>query len=177
MKTACPQGKDSWCSYNRDVATGKTTHQPIKNPFKPAVVKAVQPVFDRLGAETFLAGCEKCLDQNNNESLHHVIWEMSPKEQFTSQQEESLAASLGVLVFKNGIENTLTELMPMVNLHIHPAMLIGWENIDLKRMDSSDYKSQDSSKKHRKELMRLKSKKQNAFVHQEGVMYSSQSFY
>ena len=40
-----------------------------------------------------------------------------------------------------------------------------------------NYKSQDSSKNRRKELKRLKSKKQNAFVHQEGVMYSLQSFY
>ena len=133
----CPQGKDSWCSYNWDTATGKTTHRPIKNPLPPAVVKAVQPVFNRLGAETFLAGCEKCLDQNNNESVHHVIWGMSPKEQFTSQQEASLAVSLGVLVINNGIVNTLTDLMPIVNLQVHPAMLIGWVSIDLKRMDSS----------------------------------------
>ena len=25
----CPMGKDSWCSHNRDKATGQTTHVPI----------------------------------------------------------------------------------------------------------------------------------------------------
>lgn len=173
----CPQGRESWCSYNRDLATGQSTHRPIKDPLPPAIVKVVQPVFDRLGAETFLAGSEKCLDQNNNESLHHVIWGMAPKEQFTSQQEASLAVSLGVLVFNNGVEYTLCKLMPMVNLQVFPAMRQGWQKIDCKRMGSSDYKSQPSVKKQRKKRKRQKSKKQDAFVHQEGVMYRSQSFY
>ena len=55
-------------------------------------------IFDRLGSEEFLVGCERCLDQNQNECLHHVIWAMAPKEQYTSQQEASLAVALSVLV-------------------------------------------------------------------------------
>ena len=80
----CPMGKDSWCSYNRDQATGQTTHVPIKDPLPEAVVKVIQPTFDRLGSEEFLEGCQSCLDQNNNESLHHVVWGMSPKEPFST---------------------------------------------------------------------------------------------
>jgi len=41
---------------------------------------------------------------------------MSPKEQFTSQQETSLDVALCVLVFNNGIESTLSKLMPMINV-------------------------------------------------------------
>lgn len=78
----CPAGEDSWCSYNQDLATGQTTHLPMQDPLPQAVVNVIQPTFDRLGDETFLAGCEECLDQNNNRSLHHVIWGMAPKEQF-----------------------------------------------------------------------------------------------
>ena len=173
----CPHGKETWCSYNRDLATGQTTHRPIKDAFPQAVVNAVQPTFDRLGDTNFLAGCEKCLDQNNNESLHHVIWGMAPKEQFTSQQEASLAVALGVLVFNNGIENTLSKLLPIVNIAVQPAMTAEWQKIDRKRISSSDYKAQPLVKKRRKQRRREKSKKQDAFVHQEGVMYSSQSFY
>ena len=173
----CPHGEDSWCSYNRDVATGHTTHVPIKDPLPQAVVKVVQPTFDRLGSEQFLAGCEKCPDQNRNESLHHVIWGMSPKEQFTSQQEASLSVSLGVLVFNNGMDKTLKELMLMVDLKVHSSMRVGWQHIDRKRMNTSDYKTKPSTKQCRKKLRREKSKKQDAFAHQEGVMYSSQNFY
>ena len=37
----CPMGKDSWCSHNRDKATGHTTHVPMKDPLPEAVVKAM----------------------------------------------------------------------------------------------------------------------------------------
>lgn len=66
----CPTGKDSWCSYNRDIATGKSTHKPIKNPLPPAVVSTVESLFNRLGSEQFLASCEECKRQSLNESYH-----------------------------------------------------------------------------------------------------------
>ena len=49
--------------------------------------------------------------------------------------------------------------------------------IDRKRMQQSDYKADPVTKQRRKKLKRDKCKKQDAFQHQEGVMYSSQGFY
>lgn len=172
-----PMGKDSWCSYNRDAATGEKTHVPIKNPLPECVVNLMQPIFDRLGSEEFLVGCERCLDQNRNECLHHVIWGMAPKEQHTSQQEASLAVALGVLVFNNGLKDTVVKLLSAMDLPLNSDMLRDLEMIDRKRMQESDYKTNLETKKWRKKLKREKCKKQDAFQHQEGVMYSSQSFY
>ena len=56
----------------------------IKDPLPPVVVDVTKPVFDKLGDESFLGGCERCATQNANESLHHVIWGFAPKDQFTS---------------------------------------------------------------------------------------------
>ena len=174
----CPVGRNSWCSYNRDKATRKKTHVPIKDPLPEAVVKVMQPTFDRLGSEEFLVGCEECLDQNNNESLHHVCWGMAPKERYTSQQETSLAVSLGVLVFNNGIEDTVSKLLAIMDLPVHEEMHLEWKEIDSKRMKGSDYKSNPAVKQRRKKIRREKSKKQDAFVHKEGgATYSSESFY
>ena len=173
----CPTGRNSWCSYNRDVATGEKTHVPIKNPLPDSVVKLMQPIFDRLGSEEFLVGSEKCLDQNKNECLHHVVWGMAPKEQYTSQQEASLAVSLGVLVFNNGLEDTVAKLLTAMELPVSSSMLRDLEMIDRKRMQQSDYKADPVTKQRRKKLKRDKCKKQDAFQHQEGVMYSSQGFY
>ena len=83
----CPPGKNSWCSYNRDVASGTNYHQPIKNPSPPAVVAEIQPLFDRLGSKEFLASCEDGKTQNVNESYHHVVWNLAPKEQLNSPLE------------------------------------------------------------------------------------------
>ena len=78
----------------------------------------MQPILDRLGSEEFLVGCESCLDQSQNECLHHVIWGMAPKEQCTSQQEASLAVALCVLVFTNGIEDTVSKLLSAMDLPV-----------------------------------------------------------
>ncbi len=51
------------------------THCPRQDPLPQAVMKAIQLTSNRPGDEHFLAGCAKCLDQNNNECLHHIIWE------------------------------------------------------------------------------------------------------
>ena len=83
--------------------------------------RLMQPIFDRLGSEEFLVGCERCLDQNQNECLHHVIWGMAPKEQYTSQQETSLAVALGVLVFNNGIKDTISKLLLAMDLPVNPS--------------------------------------------------------
>jgi len=74
-------------------------HKPAKNPFTEAIVEVVQPLLDRLGDETFLAGCENWYTQNRNESLHHVTWGKASKDVYSSPQEISLAISLGVLEF------------------------------------------------------------------------------
>jgi hypothetical protein len=66
----------------------------------------IKPVFDRLGDANFLAGCEKCVTQNPNESLHHVIWGLAPKEQYAFPGETILAVSLGCLLFSSGMEVT-----------------------------------------------------------------------
>ncbi len=68
----CPVGKNSWCLFQRDVANKTNLHKPIKNPFPPAIINVIKPLFHRLGDEHFLAGCKKSVTQNSNESLHHV---------------------------------------------------------------------------------------------------------
>ena len=64
----CPAGRNSWCSYKRDVASRTNYHQPIKNPLAPIVVAEIQPLFDRLGSKELLAICEDGKTQNVNES-------------------------------------------------------------------------------------------------------------
>jgi hypothetical protein len=122
----CPIGKDSWCTYQRDTANNTKLHVPIKSPFPPAIVDVIKPVFDRLGDANFLAGCEKCATQNANESLHHVIWGLAPKEQYTSPCETSLAVGLGCLLFNSGIEITYSQLLPRIGLAANKTIVNAW---------------------------------------------------
>ena len=175
--TFCPVGRDSWCSYQRDVANNTKLHKPIKNPFTPAIVEVLKPVFDRLGDENFLSGCERCATQNPNESLHHVIWALAPKEQYTSPRETCLAVSLGCLLFNSGAEVTYSQLLPKIGLRVDEKMVNEWKRIDMKRINTAEYKEKSVVKKRRKKYKRQRANKADAFVHKEGVQYKSQEFY
>lgn len=173
----CPVGSSSWCSYQRDIANGTNLHKPIKNPFNDAIVEVMQPLFDRLGDETFLVGSEDCYTQNRNECLHHVIWGMASKEVYSSPPEISLSISLGVLQFNQGFNATYAELLPTLGMQVHLPMLEAWKKIDLDRIYQADYRSSADVKQQRKAKRKSKLKRQDAFVHQEGIMYKSQAFH
>ena len=52
---------------------------------------------------------------------------MAPKEQYTSQQETSLAVSLGELIFNKGTEETISKLIVLMDIPIHPDMPNQWQ--------------------------------------------------
>ena len=174
----CPAGPTSWCSYQRDQANGTNLHKPIKDAFPDAVVEVMQPLFDRLGNEAFLVGCESCQTQNRNECLHHVIWGMASKEMFSSPQEISIAVSLGVLQFNQGFSATYTELLPQLDIQVQPKVQEIWRKIDFDRIYQSDYRSTPMVQKRQKKKRKEKMKKQDAFVRKDGgPVYQSHGFY
>ena len=126
-------------------------------------------MFDRLGDEHFLAGCKKCVTQNPNDSLHHVTWELAPKEQYT--------VGVGFLLFNSGLEVTYTQLLLKIGPSVSSLMINSWEDINEKRIYSAGYKEKPEIKQSRKKYKRQRVKKADAFVHQEGVQYQSQGFY
>ena len=77
--------------------------------------------------------------QNPNESLHHVIWGIASKDQFTSQVENNIAVDLGVLSFNCGVEVTYSQLLPMVDVPVNESMLQVFQMIDQKCMYGADY--------------------------------------
>ena len=52
----CPEGANSWCTYQADFANGTSTHIHGKG-LKPEIIKHVKAVFDDLSDETLLNRC------------------------------------------------------------------------------------------------------------------------
>ena len=159
----CPSGESSWFSYKRDEALNTSTHRVIKNPFRNAVIEKLEPVFKRLSDVAFLEGVKYCYTQNPNESLHHVIWSLAPKETYNSPHETSLAINLGVRVFNNGFHYTLSNMMKKLGLNILPSMEHIWKMVDIERIKQAELKSRDVVKLRRKSLKRKKVKKTRCF--------------
>ena len=173
----CPSGESSWCSYKRDEALNTSTHRLIKNPFHNAVIEKLEPVFKRLSDVAFLEGVKYCNTQNPNESLHHVIWSLAPKETYNWPHETSLAINLGVCVFNNGFHYTLSNMMKKLGLNILPSMEHIWKMVDIERIKHAELKSRDVVKLRRKSLKRKKVKKQDAFQRIAEPQYQSGKFY
>ena len=173
----CPTGRDSWCSYNRDAATGESTHRPIKNPLLPAAREVMLPVFESLSRESFLEKCKECYTQNANESFNRTLWSLCPKEQFNSTTEVSLSVNLAVCLFNNGFEYTCKNALNAIGAPILQHMIHSWQKEDTDRILKNDLKDTKEAKQKRKDRKRSKCKKQDAFIRDEGVHYQSQGFY
>ena len=173
----CPPGISSWCSFQRDVATGQSTHKPTKSPFSAAMVDVMKPLFSRLSDVTFLEKCKECSTQNANESFNSLVWSLSPKEKFNSPIETSVAVNLAVCLFNNGIEYTLTNLLQKADMVITNGMRAQWREMDEERIKQGDYAAQTYRKDQRRLRKRRIIKTQDAFQHIEGIQYQPQGFH
>ena len=173
----CPDGASSWCSFNKDKASGSNTHRPIKNPLRPAVVEAITPLFNRLAKTDFLAAVQEAYTQNPCESYNHLLWSLAPKESYTSTTETSLAVSLSVCLFNRGYYYTLSRMFEKCGIKASNFQKSCWQNLDKQRQRLSDYKQKEEVKLRRKKARRTKCKKQDGFLHEEGTQYKSGHFY
>ena len=173
----CPHSVSSWCSYNRDIATGESSHRPIKNALRPAVMEVIKPLFSRLASTTFLVTVKDCYTQNPCESLNHLVWSLAPKEQYTSPQETSLAVSLAACVYNNGLNQTLSSMINKCGLRCKSNMKRIWKRLDHERALRADYRQREEVRLKRKKSKRNKCQKQDAFLHVEGTQYKSQQFH
>lgn len=173
----CPTGPNSRCSYNRDVATGGSEHRPVKNPFGDALYSVLLPIFQRLADPAALEACKMGYTQNANESLHHVLWAIAPKEQFTSSHENELALCMAVCIFNDGFLHTMKTFYEKLGLDISRRSLEIWEDIDAQRIASAEYRDLPERKERRKARKRELCKKEDAFQKVEGDTYKSNAFY
>ena len=77
----CPRGKDSWCKYQREQATGESTYKTKIN-IPEAVRELIIPIFSHedLGSDDLLKKCLHGQAQNPNESFNNCVWRKAPKE-------------------------------------------------------------------------------------------------
>jgi hypothetical protein len=175
----CPKGLESWCRYQVDTARGDdvTTYVPVKNPISPALHEVLLPTFKALGDKKLLQACQQCKDQNANESLHSVIWNVVPKDQYHSPQEVSLGINIAVGLFNDGQRATLSPLMENMGISTSPSSTDMWLDMDTKRVKQSEKRHTEEYKTVRREKRKGKLRKLDAFSHIEGETYKSGAFH
>ena len=84
-----------------------------------------------MGSKEFLASCEDSKTQNVDESYHHVVWNLAPKEQLNSPLEIKLAVEIATL-FNIGIKSTYNSIFIDAGITVSENMLLQWEDMDNK---------------------------------------------
>lgn len=114
----CPTGATSWRSFQRVCATGTVTHKPVKDPTSSCIQTLMTPIFDKLGSEKCLDDCTNLRSSNPNESFHHVLWWLTPKEQLNSSQELELVVNLSKCLFHSGFQWTVKNLFHQLDIQL-----------------------------------------------------------
>ena len=74
------------------------------------VMEEMKPVFESLSSHELLAKCTHGGTQNVNESFHHVIWSLCPKEIFVGRMCLKIAVSSAVIQFNDGMQAKISYL-------------------------------------------------------------------
>ena len=170
----CPEGADSWCRFNKDIANKTKLFKPGAGlPLN--VIVELKPIYQRLSEDTLLSRCLDGKTQNQNESLNAMIWDRVPKGVFVGSDVLELGVCDAVAHFNIGTQaalNVLTECGIEPGQHCSEEM----RRTDRIRVSKADYKVKESSRKRRKVLRaRLKNKGDQA-KEKEGVTYASGAF-
>jgi len=148
----CPAGADSWCEYQKALATtGIEDFHHDYEPFPDEVITAIEPIYEDLSKDELLQRCVGGFTQNNNESLNQLIWRISPKILASSPTIIEIAANAAACTFNEGYIALLAFLEEMkisVGPNAHEYVKTFDESRILKAEEgcASDKRSQDSEK-------------------------------
>ncbi|KAL8598141.1 hypothetical protein ACOMHN_043212 [Nucella lapillus] len=101
----CPQGRESWCFFNRAQARGQPAprHQGnVTAPITRKIFTKLELVYRKLADPDLLKRCIRGKTQNANESLHGIIWSRFPKHTFASRDKVEATTLLSVGEFNMG---------------------------------------------------------------------------
>jgi hypothetical protein len=150
----CLKGKNSWCKWQSDKVTGKTSYrQKINLPV--AIMDEIKPIFQELSNPEMLRKCLHGMTQNCNESFNGFIWQRCPKASFTARKILEIAVYSSILNYNDGF-NSLSYIFKMLGFPGGIYFEKGAFKKDKKRLSSMSRKSTDSNKKRRKYVRSIK---------------------
>ena len=91
-------------------------------------MQKILPIFEGLWDENLLESVLEGLSQNNNESLNHLVWQISPKEKFAGPETALTACTLAICLL-NGGAKTLQTVLRGLNLEIGEHCRFGFNTI------------------------------------------------
>ena len=129
----CPVGADSWCFYQKALVTEQEPgpHRTnVGTPLSSDVAEHVRAVYTRLAHFDLLKRCKLGKTQNNNETVHTVIWNKCPKTSFVGLECDVSATCSAVSEFNAGVEVTMKNLCDVMQVPSGVHLLESAEKTD-----------------------------------------------
>ena len=167
----CPRTADSWCKFQADKLTGKSTYKD-KIALPSAIKQQLIPIFKSLSCDELLSKCLHGQTQNANEALNKIIWQKCPKTIFASKTIVDIATSSAVLYFNDGAKGLLNVFgNSNITPGVHTQLLTA--KVDKRRVQNMQYKSREATKKRRKKLRSIRKGYHDNEKETEGNVYES----
>nr|XP_036230996.1 uncharacterized protein LOC118683174 [Bactrocera oleae] len=145
----CMSGENSWCSYQKALATtGVENFKHDYTPLPQDVIQAIKPIYEDLSKDKLLERCLGGFTQNANKSLNQLIWRIAPKKLSGSKQIVEFTAYVAACTFNEGASAFLTFLSDMnfsVGTSAHEYATFANNN----RIDRAEIPTEQQSKEAR----------------------------
>ena len=166
----CPAGADSWCAYQKAVATKQNYNHPPA--FDQQIQDLLQPIYEELTDEKLLERCLGANTQNNNESYNSCVWNIAPKHKFVGKKTIEIAALSAACIFNEGLSPIL-KVMEVMGIRIGPEARHFADRANNRRIDRAELEATEASKEHRTALRNARILQNDAYEDLEGVVYEA----
>ena len=168
----CPAGADSWCGYQKAVASDKLRNFKHPLAFDQEVEDLLKPIYEELTDEKLLQRCLGANTQNNNESYNSCVWNIAPKHKFVGKDTLDIAALSAACIFNEGLLPIL-KVMELMGVKIGPQARHFADKANDKRVDRAELEASEASKEHRTASRNARILENDRYEDQEGVVYEA----
>ena len=167
----CPRNKDSWCKFQSDKVTGKSTYK-AKDGLPKSIKEVVLPVFQELSRDELLSKCLHGQTQNANEALNNIIWQRCPKSTYVCKRIVDIAAASAIMYFNDGCKG-LDRVFCSLGIPTGNYTRNLGTKIDHRRIQNMTSKSSEKVKRRRKQLRSIRKGFQDQLTEKEGQVYEA----
>ncbi|XP_011859127.1 PREDICTED: uncharacterized protein LOC105556642 [Vollenhovia emeryi] len=168
----CPQGADSWCTWQRAKASGQLADYQHKPAMRQEIFNALRPVYEELTRDDLLQRCLGGYTQNNNECFNSTLWSMAPKTVNTGKKIVDIAADLATCNFNDGLKSIM-EVMQVLELKIGPTCNDFCLEANSRRIQQADRKMTDAAQEARRAILSTRKSLDQQDIDREGQLYGA----
>ena len=145
----CPPGQLSWCKYNQDKETGKTTYKKTIN-IPTWIHDIIKSIFVSLSDDALLSKCLHGETQNPNKALNNIIWTRCPKSIYVNRPVMEMGVNAAVLHY-NDSAHGVDDVLAYFSVKSGVFMEHGSMRKNVKSINKMNIKSSVASREKKKE--------------------------